>query len=214
MLWALTAISVSSGLIYLWRGYRIVTERIVVAALLAVTVGLWFLGFFMHRLAPSALGIEIGSVAGVFWVWSDRAQMPVLVIGAILAGIMAHLNQFMLLAMVPLGVGILVLGRSLWMRFPEFDARGTRGKIRPYRHHVLLCYGDRCQLRGADLLLEAMGHSPTWKIGNGVRVTTSECLGYCQQGPVLWVEPEATLSTAVRLRDLPQFFDKGDVKCP
>lgn len=185
-----------------------VTDRKLTGELILVVVVAWVVGLLMSASIPYGLGIEVGSLAAVLWGWSDRSQMVVLITGAIIVGVMAHFNQFMVLATVPVGIGLVVLGRYFGVGFPEFEARTSGGRIRPYRHHVFLCYGERCQLRGADLLLKAMDHSPDWKIGRGVRVTTSECLGSCQQGPVLWIEPEGTLSKEVRLRDLPQFFDK------
>lgn len=210
MVGAVAGLTFASGLTYLWRGYHRNEERRVMMGLIVETSLLGFLGWLVPGLARYALGLEIGSLTGLFWVWSDRAQVGALIGGAGMLGVLAHLGDFRTLAMVPMGVVILVWGRSVGVLLPEFDPRTARGKIRPYQHHVLLCYGDRCQLRGSDLLWNAIGHTPTWKTAAGVRVTTSECLGYCRQGPVIWVEPEGHLETAVRVRDLPQFFDKPE----
>lgn len=206
----LVALSVVSGSTYLWRGYRRREERRVMTGLMGGTIVLGVLGWAVLGLAPYALGVEMGSLAGLLWVWSDTTQVGVLVGGAVMLGVLAHLGDFETLAMLPIGVALLMWGRSVGVILPELEPGTARGRMRPYQHHALLCYGDRCQLRGADLLWNAMRRAPTWKPAAGVRVTTSECLGYCRQGPVIWVEPEGHLETAVRLRDLPQFFDKPD----
>ncbi len=210
MVGALATLSLVSGLTYLWRGYRRNEERRVMAGMIAETLLLGCLGWLLPGLLPYALGLQMGSLVGLLWVWSDRTQVGVLIGVAVTLGVLAHLGDFLTLAMMPIGVAILVWGRSIGILLPAFEPSAARGKIRPYQHHALLCYGDRCQLRGADLLWNAMRHTPAWKTLAGVRVTTSECLGYCRQGPVIWVEPEGHLETAVRVRDLPQFFDRPE----
>ena len=72
MLWALTALSVLSGVIYLWRGSRMVTDRKLTGELILVVVVAWVVGLLMSASIPYGLGIEVGSLAAVLWGWSPR----------------------------------------------------------------------------------------------------------------------------------------------
>jgi (2Fe-2S) ferredoxin len=72
-----------------------------------------------------------------------------------------------------------------------FGRRGAR--VKAYRTHLLVCVDAPCKGAGALPLYEAMRRERRLRLASGVRVTPCGCLGYCQDGPIVWAEPEGTL---------------------
>ena len=88
---------------------------------------------------------------------------------------------------------------------------------------IVLCGGTGCVANGAlkvrDALVEALknanmdvvveikseeGH----KHDNAVYVSKSGCQGFCQQGPLMHIEPEHILYTKVKVADVPAIVEK------
>ncbi|MHB1610795.1 MAG: NAD(P)H-dependent oxidoreductase subunit E [Sulfobacillus sp.] len=207
--WGLAALDVVALSLFAWRGYKIVTDRRASMIVGMATIAGLLLDVALPPAGIAVGGWELGVVAAYVWSWSDQGQMTVIIGGGLILGILAYLGHYWIFPFAAFGILSHVAIRSLWVRQPEFEARAMSGKIRPYKYHAVLCYGDACQLRGAEVLREAVMALPQWKAGQGVRVTTSDCLGYCQKGPVVWIEPQGHLCTLVRPKDLPRLFENA-----
>lgn len=63
-------------------------------------------------------------------------------------------------------------------------------KAPPFRHHLLVCTGPRCQFRGAPNLKIALGEALTAAgLSKQCLVATTGCLYPCNQGPLLAAYP-------------------------
>jgi len=66
----------------------------------------------------------------------------------------------------------------------------SKPKIEPYRLHVMICCGNKCEPDGSRELVSYM-KSQVLKAGlDDVRVNRAGCLGVCMQGPIMVVHPE------------------------
>lgn len=119
--------------------------------------------------------------------------------GALLALLVYQDGAIALLgAAAALGL-VLTLGR----RGSPGGARGRFGvRVKAYDRHLLVCVDRPCKEAGALALHTAIGHDRRFRLANGVRVTPSGCLGYCQEGPIVWAEPEGTLYRHVEASSL------------
>jgi (2Fe-2S) ferredoxin len=201
--WVPHLLSLVAVALFGWRGSRIATERRAAIVLIVLTILLWGAVIALPALKPVGVGVELGVIFSYLWGWSEKAQTLVVLCGGIILGVAVYAGYVEVLLFSGVGAIIQLVVRNFWVRPPEFEPRAQGGRVRPYRYHAILCYGDACQLRGAGVLREAALALPQWKPDRGVRLTTSECLGYCRSGPVMWVEPEGQLFSFLRPKDLP-----------
>lgn len=206
--WIPHLVSLVAVAIFGWRGSRITTERRAAILLIGLTILLWGAAIALPVLKPVAVGMDLGFVVSYVWGWSDKVQTLVVLLGGIILGGVLYAGYFDVLAFSGVGAVTQLVIRNFWVRPPEFEPRAQGGRVRPYRYHAILCYGDACQLRGAEVLRETALALPQWKPDRGVRLTTSECLGYCRSGPVMWVEPHGQLFSFVRPKDLPALWQQ------
>ena len=86
-----------------------------------------------------------------------------------------------------------------WKGGGRLDEPDDAFSVEAYRHHVLVCYGAHCQIRGAAALRLAMARDRRFRRRDGVRVSLSACLGDCEHAPICAVEPEGRLMRAVEV---------------
>ncbi|NLA05985.1 MAG: NADH-quinone oxidoreductase subunit F, partial [Firmicutes bacterium] len=72
------------------------------------------------------------------------------------------------------------------------------------RRKVLICRGTGCQAGGSGELYELL-RSEVKRLGlPGVAVDYTGCHGFCEQGPIVVVEPEGIFYTGVEAEDIPE----------
>ncbi len=77
------------------------------------------------------------------------------------------------------------------------DLEALREKLQNYRKSfktsLILCGGTGCQASGARILIEAVKEALVKQgLETSVQVRTTGCHGFCEQGPIVVVEPENT----------------------
>ena len=82
-----------------------------------------------------------------------------------------------------------------------------------YRAEISVCSGKACHESGSHNLKEALDKELLRKgLNNEIRVTETQCNGFCAQGPVLKVEPEGTLYQKLKEEDIPKLVEEHLVK--
>lgn len=144
----------------------------------------------------------MGLTMANLWTLSGSAQSIAIFAGGLTAGAGLYYGGLGLLP-AAMGGALAWVGLREWLIRPwAEEASAVSGRLRPYQVHALVCTGQACRLRGAEVIWDTLFMLPEWKASRGARVTASDCLGYCRQGPVLWLEPEGRLILGVTPRDL------------
>lgn len=153
------------------------------------------------------LGTMTGLGAAIAWpVMAERGQLALIGAGAVTLGAgLYYAGPWLLPGAVAGAVVGGVVTRGLARR-P--GGLGSAGADRPYQAHALVCYGDRCRVRGADGVWQALAARPGWRADGGGRASTTRCLGRCREGPVVWLEPAGRLVTHVEPADVPALDPK------
>jgi NADH:ubiquinone oxidoreductase subunit F (NADH-binding)/(2Fe-2S) ferredoxin/NAD-dependent dihydropyrimidine dehydrogenase PreA subunit len=82
-----------------------------------------------------------------------------------------------------------------------------------YRAELFVCGGKACHESKSHRLKEVLEEELLRKgLNHEIRVTESECNGYCAQGPVLRVEPGSILYQKVKEDDIPKLVEEHLVK--
>jgi NADH:ubiquinone oxidoreductase subunit F (NADH-binding)/(2Fe-2S) ferredoxin/NAD-dependent dihydropyrimidine dehydrogenase PreA subunit len=82
-----------------------------------------------------------------------------------------------------------------------------------YRAELFVCGGKACHESRSHHLKEVLEEELLRKgLNHEIRVTESECNGYCAQGPVLRVEPGSILYQKVREDDIPKLVEEHLIK--
>lgn len=78
----------------------------------------------------------------------------------------------------------------------------------PFKHHVFVCCGPRCNAEGAGKVLRELVREEIFKRGldADVRDTACICFSYCSHGPNVMVYPDGILYTKVQPRDITEIF--------
>jgi (2Fe-2S) ferredoxin len=210
---------VLAGAVTLWsvvgaveKARRATTGRWVFATMAAVAVAAAGTAWVRPALAAVSIGLAWG-VGLVLWRDSDpRREMAWLVMSGGLGGVVLYLMGW---AVVP---GALVGAAGAWLGLTRVDPeridalRDFRPRLRPYRLHVLVCYGAPCRTRGASAVRAALRADSRFRVRAGVRVNVTSCLGPCADGPVCRVEPAGRLYLRVETGRIDQLLEAGSEK--
>jgi len=85
---------------------------------------------------------------------------------------------------------------------------------RPYRCHVFVCANNRqgerrsCADAGGPSILSVLKETLRQRGVEGVRVSQTGCLGQCQLGPNVMIEPAGIHFSRVTLDDVPAIADR------
>lgn len=189
------------------RGRRVSAEAPVLGVFCAIFV--MAAAILWHSHTPAATGLMIAAGTAVAWRVRGYGRLLAVYGGGLSLGLALYAGGMGVVAgFLPglaAGAG---LAAAVWWRKVSAAARGA-ARMAPYQHHAFLCYGRACRQRGAELLWDSLQSSPAWKMRAGVRVNTSQCLGRCQEGPVLRMEPQGWTVSRLKIRDLPQLLTLG-----
>jgi len=86
----------------------------------------------------------------------------------------------------------------------------------PQTHRILICTGTGCLSSGAAKLIPLLeAELAQAGLGSEVKVRSTGCHGFCEQGPTLIIEPEGTFYAQVKPEDVPEIvarhFGQGDL---
>jgi len=82
-----------------------------------------------------------------------------------------------------------------------------------YRAELLVCGGKACHESRSDHLKELLEKELHRQgLNHEIRVTETECNGFCAQGPVLKVEPEGIVYQKLKEEDIPKLVEEHFVK--
>jgi len=78
------------------------------------------------------------------------------------------------------------------------------------RNYVItLCYGPHCLSNGADQLKDVLEKEiARHGLSERVKIALSGCLGLCEQGPIVIVNPGFSIFGRVTLEDIPDIIEK------
>lgn len=158
-------------------------------------------------MAGTALGVLAAPWAGPDWelsalgwnfalgaaLWRDLDpdwDWPWLLVAGLGGGYILYRGGIFALA----GAALALTAAAAVGRLGAWSAGSGNGlRVKPYRRHLLVCVDGPCRHRGALTLRQALGRDRRFRLGAGMRVTPSGCLGCCRDGPVVWAEPEGKL---------------------
>ena len=84
-----------------------------------------------------------------------------------------------------------------------YDPAGIKTK------QVLICTGTGCVSSGAQRLIELVREELSKRhLDEAVRVRSTGCHGFCEQGPILIIEPDKTFYTKVKPSDIQEIVEK------
>ncbi|MCL5115648.1 MAG: (2Fe-2S) ferredoxin domain-containing protein [Firmicutes bacterium] len=152
-------------------------------------------------------GILVGETAFLGWRVPGWGAWLSLWGGGISLGSLLYFGGAAAVPAALAGLALPMIARYALVRPQERVVDG--GRVPPYGIHAFVCQGKACQLRGSEFLQEALEAHPAWKARAGVRLTASHCLGRCQDGPLLWMEPEGRLVSQVKVQDITQILRPG-----
>ena len=73
------------------------------------------------------------------------------------------------------------------------------------RHQILVCQGTGCESSKSAKINQALGEEiKRSNLSDTVQVKTTGCHGFCQQGPIVVIEPEGIFYTGVKVEDAPE----------
>jgi (2Fe-2S) ferredoxin len=177
------------------RFQRVETERRALAGLLVIAAATTYFGW--TKSSPIWAGVLLGVGLSVWRELDPRWDFPWMAATGVLGGLLLYFLGWLMLPGVIGGAGLAWLSTTWAAGRLHLDATPGTGRVRPYRQHVLVCYGGPCQIRGAPAIREALAADARFRQRQGVRVSLTSCLGHCHQGPVCWVEPAGRLSLHV-----------------
>ena len=130
-----------------------------------------------------------------------RSQTPLLILG-VLVGAAAYWRGADVAAGAFLGLAV---GYLVLYGLPVLVPVG--GRVMPHHTHALVCSGRACRRRGADWIHRGLVETGSGR--DGMRITAAHCLGACQEGPVVLLEPCGRLLRRVRIQDLAMLREWG-----
>ncbi len=78
---------------------------------------------------------------------------------------------------------------------------------------ILICTGTGCVSSGAQRLIELVREEIALRnLDETIRVRSTGCHGFCEQGPILIIEPDKTFYTKVKPSDIREIFEKDIVR--
>ena len=84
--------------------------------------------------------------------------------------------------------------------------------IEPYRRHVMLCCGKKCEPEEDRSLLQYLkqriAEEGLESGEDAVRANRAGCLGVCQQGPIMVVHPEGVWYCNLNRENIDQIVEK------
>jgi NADH-quinone oxidoreductase subunit F len=93
-------------------------------------------------------------------------------------------------------------------RREELKARTTNPAVK----QILVCAGTGCASSGSVRLLELIREEITTRqLEETVQVRSTGCHGFCEQGPIVVIEPDKTFYTKVKPSDIPEIMEKDVV---
>jgi len=73
------------------------------------------------------------------------------------------------------------------------------------RHQILVCQGTGCESSKSARINQALAEEIKRSgLSETVQVKTTGCHGFCQQGPIVVIEPEGIFYTGVKAEDAPE----------
>ena len=73
------------------------------------------------------------------------------------------------------------------------------------KHQILVCQGTGCESSKSAKINQALGEEiKRSNLSDTVQVKTTGCHGFCQQGPIVVIEPEGIFYTGVKVEDAPE----------
>jgi len=82
-----------------------------------------------------------------------------------------------------------------------------------YKYHLLICGGTGCRSSHSDLIENALNETLVAKgLENEVKVVTTGCFGFCEQGPIVKVLPDNTFYTQVKIEDAEELINEHIIK--
>lgn len=98
--------------------------------------------------------------------------------------------------------------RMLGIRQPV-RIKGTEAEADEYQTHVLVCGGTGCQASESALIVERF-RAEIEKAGlsQKVKVVTTGCFGFCEQGPIVKIFPDNILYVQVSPADVPELVEQ------
>jgi NADH-quinone oxidoreductase subunit F len=79
--------------------------------------------------------------------------------------------------------------------------KGTNGSASEFRHTVLVCQGTGCTSSKSETIRLQLEEEVKKAGLNNVKVDFTGCHGFCQQGPIVVVEPDGVFYTHVKVED-------------
>ncbi|OGW39637.1 MAG: NADH dehydrogenase [Nitrospirae bacterium RBG_13_39_12] len=74
------------------------------------------------------------------------------------------------------------------------------------QHKVLVCQGTGCVSGGSEKIYSLLQEQAGRSDGGEIHIKRTGCHGFCQQGPLIVLEPEGTLYTRVKTDDVPEIL--------
>ena len=73
------------------------------------------------------------------------------------------------------------------------------------KHQILVCQGTGCESSKSAKINQALGEEiKRSNLSDTLQVKTTGCHGFCQQGPIVVIEPEGIFYTGVKVEDAPE----------
>lgn len=99
--------------------------------------------------------------------------------------------------------------RMLGIRQPEQQA----GADSDYQAHVLICGGTGCQAsESASFNQEIAAELEKFELNDKVKIVTTGCFGFCEQGPIVKIYPDNVMYVQVTKEDIPEIVAEHLVK--
>src|SRR4030042_6887893 len=81
----------------------------------------------------------------------------------------------------------------------------TEGRMSDKRYTVHVCQGTGCVSGGSDKIFALLKDEIYEATSNGeISLKSTGCHGFCQQGPLIVIEPEGALYSKVKTDDVPE----------
>ncbi len=87
-----------------------------------------------------------------------------------------------------------------------------KAERKDFRKKVIICCGTGCMANGAQGIVdefEKVLSKRTVKNFSIEAVTKTGCHGFCEQGPLVVIEPDGTFYTKVKVKDVPEIIEKS-----
>ena len=81
-----------------------------------------------------------------------------------------------------------------------------------YRSHVLVCSGSNCNIKGCQVITEALRlELLRLNLDKEVRLVETGCLGLCEHGPALVVYPEGVMYVHLTTEDIAEVAEEHQI---